>query len=42
MRVRSKRRAKYTFTSNTANDRTALDQTYHVYFPKLRNSTADP
>lgn len=31
-----------TFAINTAKDKAALDQTNHVYFPKLRNSTFNP
>ena len=31
-----------TFAINTANESAALDQTNHVYFPKVRNSTFNP
>jgi len=31
-----------TFAPNTTNERITLDQTYHVYLPKVRNSTFRP
>jgi hypothetical protein len=32
----------YTLVNSTRNVRAKLDQTYHVYFPKVRNSKISP